>query len=103
MLTEEEKKFITWWEANRDKEKLVFRQWLIGLPIGMLFGIAIVINFSSGWNKQATYIASTSFNPIVLIIAILIISTFVAIFSKKHKWEMNEQRYKEFKAKENKP
>ncbi|HJU46182.1 MAG TPA: hypothetical protein VJ647_05315 [Chitinophagaceae bacterium] len=100
MLTEEEKKFLAWWEANREKEKKVFRQWLIGLPIGMLFGIAIAVNFSSGWNKQAAYTAGNSFNPLVLIIAILIITTFVAIFSKKHKWEMNEQLYKEFKAKE---
>ena len=100
MLTEEEKKFIAWWEANRDREKRVFRQWLIGLPVGVLFGIAIAINFSSGWNKQAAYIANSSFNPMVLVIAVLIIVTFVAIFSKRHKWEMNEQRYKEFKAKE---
>ena len=101
MLTEEEKKFIAWWEANRDKEKKTFRQWLIGLPIGMLFGVAIAVNFLAGWNKQAAYTANSSFNPLVLIIAILTITTFVAIFSKKHKWDMNEQRYKEFKAKEN--
>lgn len=100
MLTGEEKKFIAWWEANRDREKRVFRQWLIGLPAGLLFGIAIAINFFSGWNKQATYAANSSFNPLVLIIAVLAIITFVAIFTKRHKWEMNEQRYKEFKAKE---
>jgi uncharacterized membrane protein YdjX (TVP38/TMEM64 family) len=102
MLTEEEKKFIAWWEANRHKEKQVFRQWLIGLPVGMLFGIAIAVNFLSGWNKQAAYASNRGFNPIVLIVAVLIIITFVAIFSKKHKWEMNEQQYKEFKAKEDK-
>lgn len=101
MLTEEEKKFIAWWEANRDREKRIFRQWLIGLPIGVLFGVAIAVNFSSGWNKQAAYTANTNFNPMVLVIAILIIVSFVAIFYKRHKWEMNEQRYKEFKEKEN--
>ena len=102
MLTEEEKKFVAWWEANRTREKQLFRQWLIGLPMGMLFGIGIAINYLAGWDKQAAYRANGSFNPLVLVIAMLIIITFVAVFSKKHKWDMNEQRYKEFKAKENK-
>lgn len=100
MLSEDEKKFITWWEANRDKEKRIFRQWLIGLPIGVLFGLAIALNFSAGWNKRATYEANASFNPMVLVVAIVVIASFMAIFSKSHAWEMNEQRYKEFKAKE---
>lgn len=100
MLSEEEKKFIAWWEANRDKEKRLLRQLLIGLPIGVIFSIGILLNFSAGWYKRAAYVANSNFNPMVLIIAVIIIASFIAIFSKRHTWEMNEQRYREFKAKE---
>lgn len=93
---------MTWWEAHRDSEKRTFRQWLVGLPAGLLLGIAIFLNFSSGWNKQAAYVANASFNPVVLIIATLVIITFVAIFSKRYKWEVNEQKYRELKEKESK-
>ncbi len=101
MLTEDEKKFMEYWEKNRDKQKKVFRQFLLGIPLGLLFAIAIVINFSSGWYKRADMVANTQdFNPGVLIIALLIIIGFVAIFSKRHQWDMNEQHYRELKAKD---
>jgi uncharacterized membrane protein len=104
MLTDSETRFVTWWEENRLKEKKVFKQWLVGLPLGLLFGVPIFLNFFSGWYKRAVMvrnaqIVTRDFNPVVLIIAVLMIISFVAIFSKKHKWEMNEQRYKELKAK----
>lgn len=102
MLTEHEKRFMEYWEKNRDREKRVFRQWLIGMPVGVIFVLAIALNFSSGWNKQAAYVANTSFNPMVLVVALVLIASFIAIFSKSHKWDMNEQRYLEFKAKQRK-
>ncbi|MBC8035515.1 MAG: hypothetical protein H7Y03_15300 [Chitinophagaceae bacterium] len=102
MLSDDEKRFILYWEKNREKEKRVFRQLMIGLPIGVLFGIAIAINFSLGWYKRAQYVANSKFNPVILVIAVFCIAAFVAIFSKRHKWEMNEQRYLEFKAKRDK-
>ncbi len=101
MLTEDEKKFMEYWEKNRDKQKKVVRQFLLGIPLGLLFAIAIVINFSSGWYKRADMMANTQdFNPGVLIIALLIIIGFVAIFSRRHQWDMNEQHYRELKAKD---
>ncbi|MBX3239330.1 MAG: hypothetical protein KIT80_18755 [Chitinophagaceae bacterium] len=100
MLSEEEKAFVKYWEENRDKEKKTFRQLLIGLPLGLVFGLPILLNFMSGWYKRAAMIRNSSFNPLVLIIAIIIISCFFAIFNKKHKWEMREQRYRELKLKE---
>ena len=98
MVTAEEKRFADWWRLNRDKEKRVFRQWLIGLPIGLLFAVPIVINFASGWYKRADMWARghTSDNTgVVLMVAILLIVTFIAIFYKRHKWDMYEQQYKE--------
>ncbi len=81
------------------------KQWLVGLPFGLLFGVPILINFFSGWYKSARMITNSQisngeFNPLVLIVALLLIISFVAIFSKKQKWEMNDQRYRELKSKE---
>ena len=107
MLPEEDQKFIEYWEQHRDREKKVLKQWLMGLPAGMLFGIPILMNLFSGWYKRAnmdlnSHISNGEFNPVVLIIALLIIVSFIAIFSKRHKWEMSEQRYQELKAREGK-
>ena len=39
-------------------------------------------------------------NKFKLIIAFLLITAFVAIFSKHHQWEMREQHYRELIAKQ---
>jgi hypothetical protein len=102
MLTKQEKDFIIYWEQNREKHKKVFRQFFVGIPLGLLFAIPIVLNLVSGWHKRAGMEANNpyDFNPIVLIIALLLIIGFVAIFSKYHQWEMREQRYRELIAKQ---
>ncbi len=103
MLTARDKQFMEYWKQNRAKEKKVFRQLLVGLPIGLLFVIPIVLNFSSGWYKRANMWArghADDDTGTVVIIAALVILVFVAIFSKRHRWEMNEQAYRELEAKE---
>ena len=104
MLSEDELRFMSWWEQNRNKEKKWLKQWLLGLPLGLAFGLAILVNFFSGWYKRAnmvfnSQVANRDFNPLVLIIAMVLIASFIAIFSKRHKWEMNEQKYRELKLK----
>ena len=95
-MTEDENKFLAWWELNRDKQKKLVRQWLVGLPIGLIFVIPILINLSSGWYKRAAMEAnSQQTNPMVLFVAMIIIISFVAVFYKRHQWDMNEQRYLE--------
>ncbi len=96
MVTDEEKRFVAWWRENRDKEKKVLRQLAIGLPIGLLFAVPIIINFASGWYKRADMWARSHTDDntgVVLAVAILLITTFVAIFYKRHKWDMHEQEY----------
>lgn len=105
MMSTDEKDFIIYWEANRLRQKSTVKQWLVGLPLGMLFGIPIIINFFSGWYKRAdmelnSRLSNHGFNPLVLIIALLLIVSFIAIFSKRHRWEMNEQKYLELKSRE---
>lgn len=101
MLTEEEKKFIDYWEKNRDRQKKTVRQFLLGIPAGLLLAIPILLNFLSGWYKRAGMMTNTSdFNPGVLLVGLLLIIGFMAIFTRQHRWDRNEQFYKELKARE---
>jgi len=96
MLSPEENRFIEYWEKNRARQKKTFKQLLIGIPFGMLLAIPISINFFSSWYKRAEMVRnSEDFNPVVLLVALLLIIGFVAIFSQKHKWDMREQKYLE--------
>ena len=107
MLTEEERGFIEYWEANRLRRKRFFKQLTIGLPIGVLLVIAIFVSFFSGWHKQAEIeLRSQSQSQpdystiiLVLVIACVLIVVFTAVFSARHKWDMNEQRYRELLTK----
>ena len=101
MLTQDEKDFMDYWERNRDRQKKVFKQLLLGIPIGLLFAIPIVISLLSGWDKRAVMIANTSdFNPGILLAALLLIVGFIAIFSRRVKWDNYEQKYQELRAKQ---
>src|SRR5687767_16371 len=53
MLTEDEKKFIAYWEVNRLRRRKSFKQLTVGLPLAAVIVIAIFINFFSGWYKRA--------------------------------------------------
>ncbi len=100
MLTNDEKRFLEYWQHHRAKEKRTFRQLLVGLPAGLLFAVAILAIFSTGWYERAHMAAYASSSPFVFLIAIFAIAAFIAIFTKKHKWDMNEQRYTELREKQ---
>jgi len=103
MLSKEEEAFINYWKANRDRQKKTFRQFLLGIPLALLFVIPIALNFFSGWYKRATMERNgTDFNPGILLLALLLIVVFIAIFSRKFKWDQYEQRYQELLAREEK-
>jgi uncharacterized membrane protein len=99
MLDEEEKNFIEYWKDNRLKKKKVLKQLSVGLPLGVLIVSAIFINFFSGWDKRAQMVINADPSLIlVLVIASLLIVVFITIFSARHKWDLNEQHYKELLA-----
>lgn len=102
MLSPKEESFIAWWEANRNRQKKLIYQLLVGLPFGLLIGVIIIANFYSGWYKRADMIANSSFNPVVLYLAAALIAIFFAVFSKRFQWEQQEQRYRELLAKKQK-
>jgi len=85
MLTPEERDFLVYWERNRARRKRIFRQFLIGIPIGLLFAIPIAINFVSGWDKQASMVFNSG--GLALLLALVLIVIFIAIFSQQHKWD----------------
>jgi len=101
MLTEEEKMFMVYWEENRDKQRKFFRQLRIGLPAGTLLVMAIFISFISGWHKQAAMDFSQDRSVVItLLVAAAGIVIFVSVFTVKHKWDINEQRYLELRKKQ---
>lgn len=101
-LSNDEVRFMEWWEKNRDIRKKTSKQLMIGLPMASVFVFAILFNFFAGWYKRATMMMNTNSSLIlVLIIAAIAIVVFYSIFSMRYKWEMNEQRYKELQAKKN--
>ncbi len=104
MLSEEEKEFLEYWSKNRLHQKRLFYQLLVGLPVGVLFGALLLINFLAGrfWYKRADSVAVSQFNPLIIVVAVILIVVFIAVFYKKHRWDMNEQRYLELKFKQEK-
>ena len=97
MLNDEENSFVNYWEHNRDKKKKILRQLYAGLPLAVMLIIAIFANFFSGWYKRADMVLHTEEKSliVVLFVAALLILVFIVIFSARHRWDMNEQRYKE--------
>ena len=103
MLTEQEKGFITYWEQNRLRKKRLLWQLAAGLPLGVMMTGAIFINYLSGWHKRAEMeLGINASGALVLVIALISIVIFMVIFTSRHRWEMNEQRYKELMAKKDK-
>src|SRR5437763_16337632 len=101
MITEQEKLFMEYWEKNRSREKKIFYQLLIGLPVGLVFALPILVSvIFDDWYKQMTFISGSQIT--VILIAVLGIAVFFALFRMKFKWEQNEQLYKELKYKEEK-
>ena len=103
-ISEDEKKFLAYWEQNRLKQKKLINQLLLGLPIGILFSVPLIVNFLMGkfWYKRADAVGVSQFSPTVLVIAVLLIAVFVALFNRRFRWENLEQQYLEIKAKEKK-
>src|SRR6218665_695688 len=104
MLTEDEKRFVASWEIDRLRKKKLIRQLSVGLPLSSVLGLAIVVNFLSGWYKRADMeIRSSSSLIIVLLVASIGIVIFTTVFSAKHKWDINEHRYQELLKRKDQP
>lgn len=103
MLNEREKQFIQYWEANRLRDGNWRNQLLAGIPMGLLFAMPVIaiIFTSKYWYKRADMAVNATLNPVVLVVAVFVITVFVSIFYKRHQWDMKEQQYRQLKAREN--
>jgi glycopeptide antibiotics resistance protein len=89
--------FIKYWETHRLQEKRWLVQIMVGLPLGLVFGLPILLSFLlRGWYKRMPFISNSQF--MVIIMALIGIVVFYAIYRMKFKWELNEQRYNELIA-----
>jgi len=101
MITDQEQLFINYWEANRDKQKQIFYQLAVGLPLGLVFALPVLLSvIFHDWYKRMVFISSSQVT--IILITVLGIAVFFALFRMKFKWEENEQRYKELKFKQSK-
>ena len=104
MLTDEENRFLQYWERHRGQKKRSFRQLALGLPLGVVIVVLVFASFFSGWFKRADMVVRAEPSLIfVMLGAALLIVVFVAVFSVYHKWDINEQRYRELMSKKNNP
>lgn len=97
MYNDKERRFIEYWEASRLREKKWQNQLLWGIPVGLIFSTPILLILFTGrfWYMRAEAVAHTMVNPWVLIVAVLIITVFVALFYKKQQWERKEEYYQQ--------
>src|ERR1700755_2806804 len=98
MLSGENEDFLAWWPKNRDAERTSIRPFLMGLSAGFAIGIAVILVLESGWYERANMVANSTLSYLVLLLAILAVSLFMAFFYRKFRWEMQEQRYLELLA-----
>lgn len=95
MLDKEEMGFMEYWEQNRLRKKKIWRQLSVGLPLGVALAGGILVNIYSGWNPGGSLLANNSDRFFVVLFGIILVIIFIVIFSARHRWDMNEQRYKE--------
>ncbi len=105
MLSEKDKKFITHWEKERERQKTIPAKLLAGLPMAILFCMPILLFitavyfFLPEWYTRVSNSLAGSMATIV--IALIICMLFFSYFRMQYKWEMNEQLFRELKHKEN--
>ncbi len=101
MLSEEEEKFLVYWEERRELYSKASNKFLRGLPMALVFGlpilllIAVVYIFIPDWYIKVSKTSTQTF--IVVVIAVFIAIVFYAFVRMHFKWEMNEQLYNELK------
>jgi uncharacterized membrane protein len=102
MLSKQDEAFVAFWSKNREQEKTSMRPFLVGMSAGLAVGVLVLVVLSSGWYERANMVANTRFSMAIFILAILILSFFMAFLYRRFRWEMQEQRYLELIAKKEK-
>jgi hypothetical protein len=99
MLTQEEKDFLQYWELHRDREARWMHQLLKGLPLGICFGVPVLLAFIfRDWYKWLPFISPEDL--LFVGIAVLGIVLFYSLFRQKYLWDRKEQQYLELRARQ---
>lgn len=103
MLSEKDKLFIKYWEANREHEKTILFRVMKGLPMAMLFALPILLFvvvvkiYFPDWNAK---VSQTSPGMLLTaVFAVIITVLFYSYFRMQFKWEHNEEIYVRLKKK----
>lgn len=105
MISEKDIAFLRYWERTRDIENTFLSKLTRGLPMAILFGLPIILLivvvriFFPDWYMKISGTSPGMFASAV--IAMIGVVLFYSFFRMQHKWEMNDQLYKELKSKEN--
>ena len=102
MQNDKEQEFINYWEVKRNQSKLNPFFFIKGFAGGIIIGLLVFLSILLGWYKRANMEANTMLNPYVLLICLLAIGTFIAVFYTNFKYEQNEQFYQELLQKRKK-
>ena len=106
MLTDDETRFLAYWDKNRDLHNTFLSKLIRGLPMACVFGLPILLLilcvylFMPEWYTKISKTSSSTF--FVVVVGVLVAIIFYAFVRMHFKWEMNEQQYKELKFKEKK-
>jgi glucan phosphoethanolaminetransferase (alkaline phosphatase superfamily) len=105
MLSEKEQAFMANWERIRERESRGMWKLLSGLPMACLFCLPIILlvilvyNYLPEWYTKISTTSPDIF--ITVLVALFICVLFFSYFRMHYKWEMNEQLYRELKARRN--
>ena len=101
-MSEQEDKFIQYWEAKRLQSKFNPFLFIKGFAGGLIIGLLILLSLFAGWYKRANMDASNKLSLPILFFCFLGIAIFLAIFYTLFKFEQNEQLYQEILKKREK-
>lgn len=103
MLTDEEKSFLKYWEQQRTRKKRLIWQLAAGLPLALLIAGGTFLAYFSDWYKRAVMMINWSASGVlVVLIGLVGVVVFIVVFSSRHKWDLNEQHYRELLIKKQK-
>lgn len=104
MLSEKEISFLHYWEKVRESENTFSRKLIAGLPMATLFCLPVLLFvilvylFLPDWFAKVSNTSGATY--VVVLVALVIATLFMAYFRMHFRWEMNEQKYLELKAKQ---
>jgi cobalamin synthase len=99
MLTKQEEDYIIYWAKQRDTYRQSFLQFVKGMSVGLGISAAIIVVIITGWFERANMVANSKMSTIIFVLALLLITVFMAWLYRNFQWENKEQQYLELIAK----